>query len=226
MTDRDRARTRCRPAVVVTATVLAAVASIAPAAARPTAGLDPPAGRARGTGDLAPEVAVDLDGPGPAREVLPSGPVALPPDAIGTHQWPVDGAILDPWHASSNPYGPGHRGVDLEVEAGTVVRATADGVVGFAGVVAGQGWASVDHTGGLRTTVGPLAVVAVRAGESVRQGTVLGTAAATAHADARTPRTARLHVSARVHGTYVDPAPLVGRLVATLLSPTTDHGAG
>lgn len=141
----------------------------------------------------------------------------LPANALGTHVWPVPGAVVRPWDAPPSPYAPGHRGVDLAAAPGDPVRAMAAGTVGFAGVVAGHAWVSIDHPQGLRTTVGPLATIAVESGDVVAQATLVGTAAATAHADASTLRTGRLHVSARVDGTYVDPTPLVGRLVATLL---------
>ncbi len=183
-------------AVVVTAATL--LARPLPAWSRPTIGTGHP-----------PVLA--------ASNVSTPTPVLLPPDAIGTHRWPVRSTVVATWQASANPYGPGHRGVDLAVESGDPVAAMAAGVVGFAGVVAGRAWVSVDHPDGLRTTVGPLAVVAVAAGQEVRQGQFVGAAAGTAHADARMPSTGRLHVSARVDGTYVDPVPLVGRLVATLL---------
>lgn len=162
--------------------------------------------------------------PIPRRATQPGAtPVAAPPHlpdaALGTHRWPVDGAVVATFQTSGNPYGPGHRGVDLAVAPGTRVRAMAGGTVGFAGVVAGRAWVSLDHPGGLRTTVGPLATVVVAARDRVAQSDVVGTAAGTAHADAVSPRTGRVHVSARVHGSYLDPTPLVGALVATLLPP-------
>ena len=47
---------------------------------------------------------------------------------------------------------PGHRGVDLGGSAGQSVLAAGDGIVVFAGVVAGKPTVSIDHSGGLRTT--------------------------------------------------------------------------
>lgn len=151
-----------------------------------------------------------------------SGPWSAPDVPAGSrarYAWPVVGQVVDGFRAPSNPYGPGHRGVDLAVAPGTPVRAMGPGTIGFAGVVAGRAWVSVDHVGGVRTTVGPLSTIVVRVGDRVGRQ-VLGTAAATAHADARRTVTGRLHVSARVDGAYVDPTLLVGdRLVATLLDP-------
>ena len=92
-------------------------------------------------------------------------------------------------------------------------------MVGFAGVVAGRAWVSVDHPGAIRTTAGPLAVVGVESGDPVRLGQPVGVAAATAHADATVARTGLLHVSARVDGVYVDPALLVGAWVPSLVAP-------
>lgn len=137
----------------------------------------------------------------------------------GQFRWPVDGALVEPYVQPESPWSPGHRGVDLAVMAGQRVRAMGDGVVGFAGVVAGRAWVSVDHPDHLRTTVGPLAVVAVREGAVVHRGRVLGTAAATAHAHAADAHTRRLHVSARVAGTYVDPTLLVAPWVVSLVAP-------
>ncbi|WP_460490619.1 M23 family metallopeptidase, partial [Corynebacterium nasicanis] len=50
---------------------------------------------------------------------------------------------------------PGHRGVDLALPVGGAVVAAGDGVVAFAGVVAGTPTVSVDHADGVRTTYQP-----------------------------------------------------------------------
>jgi murein DD-endopeptidase MepM/ murein hydrolase activator NlpD len=69
---------------------------------------------------------------------------------------------------------PGHRGVDLGGSAGQPVLAAGEGIVAFAGVVAGKPTVSIDHPGGLRTTYEPV-VADVRAGERVAAGAVIGT---------------------------------------------------
>ncbi|MGW6660984.1 M23 family metallopeptidase [Rhodococcus sp. NPDC055024] len=69
---------------------------------------------------------------------------------------------------------PGHRGVDLGGSPGQSVLAAGDGVVAFAGVVAGKPTVSIDHDGGLRTTYEPVAAD-VRAGERIATGAVIGT---------------------------------------------------
>ena len=71
------------------------------------------------------------------------------------------------------PWLPGHRGVDLAVPAGGPVRADGAGVVTFAASVAGVPVVVVDHGGSLRSTFEPV-VAAVRVGERVRAGDLLG----------------------------------------------------
>lgn len=84
--------------------------------------------------------------------------------------------MVRPFAAPSSQYGPGHRGVDLGGTPGEPVLAAADGVVVFAGLVAGRGVVSLDH-GGLRTTYQPV-VLAVLPGQAVARGSVIGQLAA------------------------------------------------
>lgn len=129
--------------------------------------------------------------------LLPIGPVV--------YERPVPGGVLRPFEPPVGAFGPGHRGVDLAVTPGDVVAAAGDGVVGFAGAVAGHGWVSLDHGDGVRTTYGVLAEIGVRRGQWVRRGAVLGRASGTTH-DAPVPA---LHWGARRGGRYLDPLLLV-----------------
>lgn len=122
---------------------------------------------------------------------------------------PVRGPIVRHFEAPATPYGPGHRGIDIEAPAGSTVVASADGVVAFAGPVGGSLFASIDHPDGIRTTYSFLEAVAVRAGDRVRQGDPI------ARSGAGHPGVvpAHLHFGARVGSAYVDPEAL---LVASL----------
>lgn len=71
-------------------------------------------------------------------------------------------------------YAAGHRGVDLEADAGQLVRASAPGRVSFSGSVAGVMVVSIDHGNGWRTTYLPVAA-RVAAGDEVRLGDAIGT---------------------------------------------------
>lgn len=83
---------------------------------------------------------------------------------------PVDAPIADPFRAPSGPFGPGNRGIEYATAPGTPVRAIGDGVVAFAGQVAGRGVVSIDHPSGLRSTYTGLGDIFVRSGQSVAQG--------------------------------------------------------
>jgi murein DD-endopeptidase MepM/ murein hydrolase activator NlpD len=111
---------------------------------------------------------------------------------------PVDAPVSEPFRAPATPYGPGHRGLEYGTTPGVVVRAAGPGVVAFAGVVAGRRFVAVEHPGGLRSAVGPLARLDVPAGAVVAAGTPLGTTAGP------------LLFTVRRAGVYIDPAPLLG----------------
>ncbi|WP_228538614.1 M23 family metallopeptidase [Nocardia sp. XZ_19_385] len=69
---------------------------------------------------------------------------------------------------------PGHRGVDLAGTPGQAVLAAGDGIVVFAGEVAGKPVVSIDHPGGLRTTYEPVEAE-VTVGRRVTRGSPIGT---------------------------------------------------
>lgn len=111
-------------------------------------------------------------GSGQAVEPIPTA--AGRPAAGARYAWPLlPPRVLVRFHAPSQPYGPGHRGVDLGGSVGQPVLAARAGVVAFAGMVAGRGVVSVLHDDGLRTTYEPVRA-AVLAGTSVAAGDVLG----------------------------------------------------
>ncbi len=171
---------------------------------------------------LAAGATVRSAAPAVARVSEGSEEPASPPGhgaAVVRYQWPAPGPVVRTWDPPVTRYAAGHRGVDLAVTAGERVVAMADGVVGWAGVVAGTAWVSVDHADGIRTTVGPMATIAVGRGDRVGAGARLGTATGRAHSTAAATSGEGLHVSARRDGDYVDPATLVGDLVPTLLAP-------
>ncbi|MFD6859500.1 M23 family metallopeptidase [Rhodococcus sp. NPDC060090] len=108
---------------------------------------------------------------------------------------------------------PGHRGADLTSYPGQTVLSSGDGIVVFAGTVAGKPVVSVDHSGGLRTTYEPVTATVV-SGRRVSAGDPLGTVEA-GHEGC--PVDACLHWGLRRdRDTYLDPLPLVERAVIRL----------
>ncbi len=113
--------------------------------------------------------------------------------------WPVDAPVGDSFGPRGDRF---HAGLDLLAPLGTEVGAAAAGRVTYAGRLAG-GWGNlvvVAHVDGVRTMYAHLSSVAVRVGERVSGGTVVGAVGATG--DATGPH---LHFEVRVRGAAVDP---------------------
>lgn len=154
--------------------------------------------------------------------VAATGPAALarPSDVLDppSYDWPVPGPPVRAFDAPVNAFGPGHRGVDLPATDGQPVHPMADGVVVYAGVVAGDTWVSVNHSDGVMTSYGPLrSLLPVSFGQAVTTTDLLGRARGDAHG-----LDGHLHVGARREGRYIDPAELVAASppkIATLVGP-------
>ena len=142
-----------------------------------------------------------------------------PADAAVHYSAPVAPVrVLRAFDPPPSPYAAGHRGVDLATRPGASVRAAGDGVVGFAGSVAGRGVVVVRHPDGISTEYEPLQV-AVRSGTVVRRGDVLGTVSGR-HAPCAPG--ACLHWGARRDGHYLDPLLLLRPLGPVRLLPWDD----
>ncbi|MFV0534049.1 MAG: M23 family metallopeptidase [Cumulibacter sp.] len=120
--------------------------------------------------------------------------------------WPLSPApdVTEAFDLPPQPWLPGHRGVDLAASAGQAVRAAADGVVAFAGTVAGRGVISIDHAT-VRTTYEPVEA-SVASGDVVLRGQIIGTVIA-GHQDCSVE--VCLHWGARLGEQYVDPLTLL-----------------
>ncbi|WP_127474670.1 murein hydrolase activator EnvC family protein [Microbacterium sulfonylureivorans] len=128
--------------------------------------------------------------------------------------WPLTAFRLEaPFVAPAHRYGPGHRGVDLRPSEGAAVRSPAAGSVAFAGPVAGRGILTIDHGGGLVTTLEPVETALV-AGAEVSSGDVVGTTSAGGHA-----APGALHFGVRLHGEYINPMLLLGGVPRAVLLP-------
>ncbi|MCX6401514.1 MAG: M23 family metallopeptidase [Propionibacteriales bacterium] len=94
------------------------------------------------------------------------------PDPVGV--WPLEPepVVVQRFDPPLNPWGSGHRGVDLAGQVGQPVRAALPGRVAFTGRIAGRGVVVVSH-GDTRTTYEPVTGT-VSVGEAVAAGDVLG----------------------------------------------------
>lgn len=126
--------------------------------------------------------------------------------------WPVHPVrIVRAYDAPAHAYGPGHRGIDLA--AGDTVRSPADGYIAFAGEVAGRPVVTIDHGGGLVTTVEPV-TSELAVGDRVPRGAPVGLLAAGGHTAPGT-----LHFGVRLDGEYINPLRLLGGVPRAVLLP-------
>ena len=116
---------------------------------------------------------------------------------------PVDAPVVDPFRPPPCAWCPGNRGLEYGTpDRVTVVRAVAAGEVTFSGTVAGTRYVVVRHADGRRATYGGLA--GSTAARRRRRGS----------SQRRRARPPAISTSASASGDlYIDPAPLLGRLV-------------
>lgn len=128
-----------------------------------------------------------------------------------------DLAVTRPFDPPPSPFAAGHRGVDLGGTPLSPVLVAGDGVVVFAGMVAGRPVVSIAHADGLRTTYEPVDP-SVAGGQRVSRGSPIGTLAG-GHPGC--PREACLHWGLRRGDAYLDPLALL-RLPGLRLLPWND----
>ncbi len=118
-------------------------------------------------------------------------------DAVdGNQYWrPTTGTLTQPFH-------PGHSGIDIGVPEGTPVVAAAEGVVTFAGQQSGYGnHIEVRHADGVTTTYSHLSSIGVAVGEPVKPGQQIAASGNTGHSTGP-----HLHFEVRPsEGTFTDP---------------------
>lgn len=149
----------------------------------------------------------------------------------GPWAWPVGPAhqVLAGFDPPAQRWLAGHRGVDLQTRAGQPVAAAGDGVITFAGRIAGVPVMTVTH-GTLRTTYEPV-IAASPAGTRVRSGQLIGRIGAGGHCGASC-----LHFGLLRGAEYLNPLalltggppilkPLAGNARQPLLSPRTPSTA-
>ncbi|MCI0487705.1 MAG: M23 family metallopeptidase [Blastocatellia bacterium] len=96
---------------------------------------------------------------------------------------PVNGYITDGLGIRRSPFGGGgeyHTGLDIAVDFGTPVAATADGIVIWASSHGGYGnLVAIYHSNGITTRYGHLSRITVEVGQRIKRGDQIGHAGST-----------------------------------------------
>ncbi len=126
----------------------------------------------------------------------------------GKMMWPVDGKV-------SSYFGPRgrrmHEGIDIPMPAGTPIRAAKNGVVSRTGDNSTMGFRGygnfvlLDHGSGVQSFYAHCSSVAVREGQRIMQGQIVGYVGCTGRSTAN-----HLHFEVRVNNKKVDPMPYLG----------------
>ncbi|WP_238439352.1 M23 family metallopeptidase [Microbacterium sp. JZ31] len=101
----------------------------------------------------------------------------------------------------------------MAAEVGSDALAPASGTVAFSGTVVDRPLLTIDHGGGLVTTLEPV-LSDLSPGDAVSRGDVVGQVAAGGHA-----APGSLHLGVRLNGEYVNPLLLLGGVPRAVLLP-------
>jgi murein DD-endopeptidase MepM/ murein hydrolase activator NlpD len=127
--------------------------------------------------------------------------------------WPAHGWLTGMFGGRSDPFTGEegfHQGIDISTEKGQPVYATADGRVETAAYAGDYGnLIVIKHGFGLATRYAHLSGFAVKAGEAVRRGQVIGYVGATGRATG-----AHLHYEILANGQLLNPLQLLARPAA------------
>lgn len=147
-----------------------------------------------------------------------SGTATAEPDPVGV--WPLQPKheVVNDFDPPDDPWGSGHRGVDLAGTVGQSVHSALAGTVAFVGTIAGKPVITVSH-GDTRTTYEPVASTLSK-GDVVTSGQRIGSLdLAFSHCFP----VACLHWGWLQGETYLDPLGLVGDGRVRLLPLWRDH---
>jgi murein DD-endopeptidase MepM/ murein hydrolase activator NlpD len=145
--------------------------------------------------------------------LLVAAPAAAAPTPVW--RWPVDGprVIIEPYVQPLTPYGPGHRGIDIDCTENHNLYAPADGVVHFSGIVVDRFVLSLEHAGGVLSSYEHVWSWLVE-GDVVTKGDLI--------ADLISGHLGKgcVHIGVRVGGEYVSPLLFFGGVPRSVLLPT------
>lgn len=126
--------------------------------------------------------------------------------------WPVDGKITSVFGNRKHPQNGQeqfHSGIDISVPTGTSVKATADGIISFAGWSGGNGNVVViEHGNGFSTVYAHNSALLVSAGKTVKQGIQIASSGSTGNSTGP-----HVHYEVWKNGQQVNPATFSGERI-------------
>ena len=126
----------------------------------------------------------------------------------GNMMWPVDGKVSSYFGMRGKRK---HEGIDIPMPAGTPIRAARNGVVARTGdnsTIGFRGYGNfilLDHGNGLQSFYAHCSSIAVKPGQRIMQGQIVGYVGSTGRSTAN-----HLHFEVRVNNAKVDPMPYLG----------------
>jgi len=125
--------------------------------------------------------------------------------------WPTDGGVVSSHYGGRmDPIAGGgewHSGLDIAVDYGTPVYASAMGTVETAGWNGGYGqYVRINHSGGYETAYGHRSGIVVEPGQSVRKGEIIGFVGSTGYSTGP-----HVHFEIMVDGQTIDPEYMLKR---------------
>jgi murein DD-endopeptidase MepM/ murein hydrolase activator NlpD len=123
--------------------------------------------------------------------------------------FPVSGPITSPYGVRENPFGgkAHHAGVDISAREGTAVKASADGIVSFAGWTKGSGYVVVlEHGCGFTTIYAHNKKNQVKVGQRVSRGETIANVGSTGNSTGP-----HLHYEVLQKGRNVNPKNFLSR---------------
>ncbi len=125
--------------------------------------------------------------------------------------WPADGPVSAGFHDTAYEayFHVPHQGMDIVVPQGSPVRSAADGIVFLArdGGAKGFSYILIGHRDGYATLYGHLSAFAVKTGDEVTQGQLIGFSGGTPGTHGAGPMTtaAHLHFEVMLNGVHINP---------------------
>jgi murein DD-endopeptidase MepM/ murein hydrolase activator NlpD len=134
--------------------------------------------------------------------------------SIVQYEAPTSGPVVDHFRPPAHIGAPGNRGLEYGNPLWAGVYASADGVVWFSGMVAGNGVVSIFHADGVKTTYTGMTDVWAREGAAIRQGESIGQAGR------------NIHFGAVLGDHYLDPQILIDESEGTARSRLVPTNGG